>query len=364
MPMKRTNTFIYLLLLVLTGLMVSSCSHDIKVNIEGRLTDNAASEVYLIVQHIEADTISSATVATDNTFTLKGNVKEPTTAFICDDNGNALAVFLTENTPLKLTPQHPSGYIAEGGPINDKYNLILKRISALAEQAVNIDFSEETAQEAYESIAFKYNDAISTAISDNLDNIIGVELFLSHEVRGMTAEDMRVRFGQFSEKMQSLKVMQDFEKYISIFERIEIGKHFLDAEAESLSGEVVHFKEVCGRGKWVLIDFWATWCEPCLEQMPSLKNLYEKYALQGFETLAVSLDKEPDRWKAYIAQNGLLWNNVIDLGEKKLSPSKVYGLQTIPTNLLISPEGKIVARDLSPEALEHELEHIFHTHEE
>ena len=350
--------FIAYIFLVLS-LTLASCSGGIKVNIEGELSDNAASEVYLIVQNIEADTISSAKVGADNRFTLQGKVDEPTTAFICDDNGNALAVFLTENAPLKLKPQHPSGYIAEGGPINDKYNLILKRVSALAEQAVNIDFSEATAQEEYESIAFKYNDAISTAISDNLDNIIGVELFLSHEVRRMTAEDMRVRFCQFSDKMQNLKAMQEFEKYISIFEQTEIGKYFLDAEVEKISGDKLHFKEVCGRGKWVLIEFWATWCESCLADLPGLKTIYEKYALQGFELLAVSLDKEPARWKAYIAQNGLLWNNVIDLGEEELSPSKVYGLQSIPTNLLIAPDGKIVARDLSVEALEHELEHIF-----
>lgn len=356
--MKKIKHINIILFSLFLGTMLCSCSSSIKVDIRGKLSDNAASEVYLVVEDTQIDTLAHATVRADNTFHLRGEVAEPRTAFICDDNGNALAMFLTEEADLQLKPQLPSGYLVEGGPINDKYNLILKRISALAEQAISIDFAEETAQEEYESLTFKHHDAIATAISDNLDNIIGVELFLSHEVRGMTAEDMRVRFGQFSPQMQGLKVMQEFEKYISIFEKIEIGKDFLDAEVENLSGETLRLSDVCGKGKWVLIDFWATWCEPCLNQMPLLKALYERYALQGFEVLAISLDKEVGRWKAFVAQNGLLWYNVIDT-ESEQSAAKTYGLQSIPSSFLISPEGKIVARDLSAEALAHELEHIF-----
>ena len=356
--MKKIKHINIILFSLFLGTMLCSCSSSIKVDIRGKLSDNAASEVYLVVEDTQIDTLAHATVRADNTFHLRGEVAEPRTAFICDDNGNALAMFLTEEADLQLKPQLPSGYLVEGGPINDKYNLILKRISAIAEQAINIDFAEETAQEEYESLTFKHHDAIATAISDNLDNIIGVELFLSHEVRGMTAEDMRVRFGQFSPQMQSLKVMQEFEKYISIFEKIEIGKDFLDAEVENLSGETLRLKDICGKGKWVLVDFWATWCEPCLNQMPLLKALYERYALQGFEVLAISLDKEVGRWKAFVAQNGLLWYNVIDT-ESEQSAAKTYGLQSIPSSFLISPEGKIVARDLSAEVLAHELEHIF-----
>lgn len=358
MSMPSIKHIKQILLLLFLGAILCSCSQAISVDIRGKLSDNAASEVYLVVEDTQIDTLARAKVGDDNTFHLKGEVTEPRTAFICDDNGNALAVFLAEKAKLELKPQRPSGYMVEGGPINDKYNLILKRISALAEQAMNIDFEKETAQEEYESLTFKHHDAIATAISDNLDNIIGAELFLSYEVRGMTAEDMRVRFGQFSKQMQNLSVMREFEKYISIFEKIEIGKNFLDAEVESLSGDTMHLKEVCGRGKWVLVDFWATWCEPCLEQMPQLKALYEKYVLQGFEVLAISLDKEQARWKAYVEQNGLLWLNAIDTDSPQ-SAAKTYGLQSIPSSFLISPEGKIVARDLDAESLAHELEHIF-----
>lgn len=348
-------------LLLLAMLSVAwSCNRSVKFDIDGRLLENAASKVYLIIESDKIDTLASTTVAADNTFCLRGQVAEPTTAFLCDDNGNTLSVLLIEQAQLYLRPLPEGGYIAEGGPINDKYNLVMQRLSDVARQISELDTSSPEAAEAYESLIFRYHDILSTAITDNLDNIIGVELFLSQEARGMSADDMRVRMMQFSPEMQSLSAMKDFARYIDTYARTEVGNKYIDVEVVSATDGKTSLKEICGKGNWVLLDFWATWCEPCLAERPLMREIYAKYAVQGLEICSISLDNDPRRWREFIRENDMLWTNVIDIhANKQQSAAAAYGLQAIPANFLLSPEGVIVARNLHGEMLCHELEHIF-----
>lgn len=333
-----------------------SCSKSVKIDIEGRLTDNAASMVYLVVDGMKPDTLASAAVTRDNTFRLKGEVAEPTTAFICDDNGNTLSILLTESAKLRLRPLPEGGYITEGGPINDKYNLATNRLSDVARQIMELDYESETAEEEYESLIARYHDILSTTITDNLDNIAGVELFLAQESRGMTAEDMRVRMAQFSPEMQGLSIMKQFADYIEQYARTEVGQPIVDMEINTITGRKP-LSEIC-KGRWVLLDFWATWCEPCLREIPTLLQAYEKYAIRGFEICAVSLDMDPERWRTFVVENNLLWTNAIDSpNEGESSAVELYGLQSIPANFLISPQGTIVAKNLYGEDLLHELAH-------
>ncbi len=337
---------------------LSACQHGVRYDIEGRLAQRAASTVYLVVQNTSTDTLASATVERDNTFRLRGRVEEPTTAFVCDDNGNVLAMLLTESSTVTLRALDGGGYIAEGGPVNDKYNLIVGRLSDIAQQIMAINPAEEYAGEMYESLVAKYNDILSTAITDNLDNIIGVELFTAQESRTMTAEDMRVRLKQFSPKMRSTTALREFERYIETYARSEVGQPFIDMELESITGETKRLSEICGKGKWVLLDFWASWCEPCLTEIPYQQEAYNRYALQGFEICGISLDRDADRWRSFVAQNNMLWTHFIDSPEEGSAAEK-YGLTAVPTNFLISPDGVIVARNIYGEDLLHELEHCF-----
>ena len=346
----------YLLLL----LLMASCSSGIKVDVQGQLIENAASKVYLVVENSTIDTLSSAEVASDNTFHIKANVEYPTTAFLCDDNGNALTVLLTEQSPLKLRALEQGGYIAEGGPVNDKYNLIMMRLSDLARQIAIIDPESEHAQEAYESLSMTYMQTLSTGVSDNLDNLAGVELFISQESKDMSAEDMRVRFNQFSPEMQRLPVMCDMNKYIDAYYRSEEGNQYIDVELAGIADDSIALSSICGNGRWILLDFWATWCEPCVELIPATQELYQKYALQGLEIVGISLDKDADRWREFVTRNQMLWTNTLDKTyEDDSSAAAQYGIKTIPYNILISPEGEIVARNLDIDELYHKLEAIF-----
>ena len=336
-----------------------ACTSKINIDIEGRLADNAASKIYLVVEDGGVDTLASAAVGADNTFHLKGRLYEPTTAFLCDDNGNALTMFLAEDAPLKMRMSDMGGYVVEGGAINDKYNLTVRQLSDLATQFMNIDEQSPTAEEEYESLLAKYHLALSSAITYNLDNLVGVELFLHQESLSMTAEDMRVRFNQFSPKMRKLASMRQFERYIGNVERSQLGQPFIDAKVETITGQQMSFGELCGQGKWVLLNFWATWSEPCLRDVEVLREAYARYALMGFEICSIALDPDIDRLRAFVAKNQMLWSNVLNTSaETDIPLSELYAVHSIPAYCLISPSGEIVMRDLRGENLLHELQHI------
>ena len=337
---------------------MTACHRQINIDIKGHLIDNAASMIYLITENGTVDTLASAPIANDDSFHLRCKIAQPTAAFLCDDNGNAITMLLTEDAPLQLYPTDKGGYMVEGGPINDKYNITMHQLSDLTEQIINIDHHSETAEEEYESLIAKYHAALSSAITYNLDNIIGVELFIHQESLGMEAEDMRVRFAQFSPQMQSLPQMLQFKSYIEIMERCQVGEPFVDAELQTITGEQLRLSDICGKRKWVLLNFWATWSIPCLHDLPLLREIYARYALMGFEICSISLDPDIEHLREVVAKEQLLWKNVINLNfEDETSISDLYGILAIPSYILIAPDGKIAARDLKADNLLHELQH-------
>jgi peroxiredoxin len=113
------------------------------------------------------------------------------------------------------------------------------------------------------------------------------------------------------------------------------------------------------RGKYVLIDFWASWCGPCRKENPNVVANYNKYKSKGFEILGVSLDKNAEAWKKAIADDGLTWKHISDLKGWSSDHARLYSVSSIPQTLLLDKEGKIIQRNLRGEQLAAKLKEIF-----
>jgi peroxiredoxin len=114
------------------------------------------------------------------------------------------------------------------------------------------------------------------------------------------------------------------------------------------------------KGNYVLLDFWASWCQPCRMENPNVVALYNKYHAQGFEVFSVSLDANIDQWKKAIAKDGLIWkNHGSDFGGWQSAPAQAYRVQSIPCTFLLDKTGKVIAKNLRGEELAAKLAELF-----
>jgi peroxiredoxin len=138
-----------------------------------------------------------------------------------------------------------------------------------------------------------------------------------------------------------------------------IGKIAPDFEQPDTLGTLVKLSDL--RGKYVLVDFWASWCGPCRAENPNVVKAYAKYNEKGFTVLGVSLDQpgKKEAWIAAIHKDNLTWTHVSDLKFWDNAVAKLYGIQSIPQNYLLDPQGKIIASNIRGEELEKKLAEIF-----
>lgn len=137
------------------------------------------------------------------------------------------------------------------------------------------------------------------------------------------------------------------------------GSMFHELEMNDLDGKAVKLSNWVGKGQYVLVDFWASWCGPCRQEMPNVVEAYKKYHAKGFDVVGVSFDNNKDKWAAAVKNLGMEWPQMSDLKGWGCAASTVYGVKSIPSNVLVDPQGKIVASDLRGEKLQQTLAEIY-----
>lgn len=224
----------------------------------------------------------------------------------------------------------------------------------LAEQGLSEDEVKENYKAYYKKREPEFMEFYKKAIKDNPDVISEVVLMdlASHSIM----PDVWAEFySLLSEDVKNLPSTQNRNNRFQNMKRVLPGNMFVDLEGKNLDGETVHLSDYLGKGKYVLVDFWASWCGPCLEEgKNTLIPLYEKYKdTDNFEILGVATWDNPDNTKERIGQQGYKWPQIIDAGS---TPMELYGFDGVPMIMLFDPDGKILERNLRGEGIIEALE--------
>lgn len=169
-------------------------------------------------------------------------------------------------------------------------------------------------------------------------------------------KEMRTYFNKLHKSVRKSTKGKIFEQYLKALENTSVGKKAPGITQFDVSGEPYSLQDL--KGKYVLIDFWASWCPPCRAENPKLVAVYNDFKDKNFEILGVSFDKDFEAWKKAIQDDNLTWKHISDLQHWNNGAASVYGIRAIPQNVLVNPEGIIIARNLHGDDLRKKLEEV------
>jgi peroxiredoxin len=169
-------------------------------------------------------------------------------------------------------------------------------------------------------------------------------------------EKAMILYQHLSPAMKKTSFGQNIYDFISLNKVINIGKPFVDFEQMNVSGKKIKLSQI--KGKYILLEFWASWCGPCREENPALVKTYTEFKDKGFAILGVSADDNKESWLKAVKDDQLGWENVSDLNGDKNKASLIYGITGYPTNYLIDEKGIIIAKNLRGDDLKKKLSEL------
>lgn len=148
-------------------------------------------------------------------------------------------------------------------------------------------------------------------------------------------------------------------QYDQLPENRKIGAKITNVRLPDMKGKMHDLTSYVGKGKVVLIDFWATWCRPCCMEMPNVKAAYDKYKKKGFNVVGISFDTKKSDWINYVKEKNYNWTHLSDVKGWKSAAQAAYSVMGIPSSILVDGKGKIIANDLRGEELTNKLKEIY-----
>lgn len=348
-----------LMLILAAAVMAVACGKTNTYIVEGQIDgyDGVVS-----VTNIDGNEEIVAATAENGKFTIEVESATPLFAALALDLGDGEGVrpiipLFIDGTPIVVNGniENVEAIEATGTESNQAYADYNKAQVELLLPIMNGTASEEEFMNAFATMQALVDESYEA----NKTNLWGAYLFISGKYRELSAEEILATVEAYPKELQKVEELVMVREYAEKMINTEIGKKYINITLPNAEGEKVSLKEVVEANKVVLLDFWASWCRPCMGEMPYLLEAYANYHDKGFEIYGVSLDDDGEAWKATIERQGMKWVNVSELKGWQTPAAQDYSVNAIPANFLIGEDGKIIAKDLRGEDLVALLAEIF-----
>jgi thiol-disulfide isomerase/thioredoxin len=280
----------------------------------------------------------------------------------------ALIFFVEPKKDFSLTLFEPSFVIksSKGSQSQNDYLAFMKKQGAIQQesQAAQGTMAQVTNKDSLRNrvkyLQMQMNAQFIEFINEQKDNNMGAYMVfdVANKNQRISANDLSNLFGKLSEKGKNTFYGKQVSQRVVKLTSMNVGSTAPDFTLKDSKGKKHTLKSL--RGKYVLLDFWASWCGPCVREIPHLKKAYKEYHDKGFEIMSVSIDRKKGQWLKAVDKYKMPWVSVID--HEKVSDKitqRLYHVPTIPRTVLLDKNGVVVGKDFRGAALENKLQELF-----
>ena len=305
-----------------------------------------------VVEISLGDVLDTTVIVENGRFEV--NIPKNLTTIAVFQTGLSPVTFLSDGSTITIDPDEGTAVSSNKKGPQARYaaynEWMEKFMSEYRAKMAVLGEDEDAAEAYYEEVIGTFNDYQKEAVKANSDNIIGL-MAISQIMSDDAGEMIALLDGlsdDFKDIPEVIRMRSSFESQIKTAE----GSSFVDfavvQDPENPETSTVKFSDYIGNGKYVLVDFWASWCGPCKAEMPNLVNVYNTYHGDSFDMLSVAVwDKVEDTVDAAPGL-GIVWNQIINAQE---IPTNLYGIDGIPHIILFGPDGTILKRNLRGEQI-------------
>ncbi|MBQ4621321.1 MAG: AhpC/TSA family protein [Bacteroidaceae bacterium] len=308
--------------------------------VSGTLPDSTLNGKTVYILNVDNGECVDSTVVEGNAYVFKGQVDTALVASFSINGRSSMAVFALENGDVTITDNGDS----KGTPLNDE----LTRVSASLD-SINTEYYK--AYEAFEGSREEWAAVYETAwvprfkqqvldcYQGHTNDVVGYVLTQFLSILSVDEQlDMMNGFGPW---LASTKRVSTTKNTLETQKKTAVGQPYTDVQGTDVNGNPVSLSDYVGKGNYVLVDMWASWCGPCKREIPNLAKLHNLYKDKGLTVLGIYVWDKIENLAPAMEAEKITWPQIIDSNE---TATKLYGVQGIPCIMLISPDGKILDR--------------------
>jgi len=338
-------------------------------SLKGKLTGLKNEKVYLSSNNGDTKTLDS-TFAREGAFSFVGKINGPMFYFLRIDGGKGGVGLFLEPNPMTIKGNKDSlaKAVVTGSVSNNQWKDWSKSWNAITVQAgpmyMRLDSANQHGKvkespeerkifdDGMKSLNEQTAVAVTAFIKKYPESAVAPFIIYDRYISFPNPEMAKSSFALLGNKAKNSFYGKQITHYQLVAAKTGIGA-MPDFAVMDTSGKILKLSDL--RGKYVLVDFWASWCIPCRKENPNVVKAYKAYHDKGFEIVGVSLDTKKDAWQNAIAKDGLTWNHVSDLKGWESGVVQEFGITVVPTSFLLDKSGKVIANNLREEALPKKL---------